>query len=591
MGVVLIRLSPRADGALVEVGAPDQRAHEARLPPGALEAAAAEIAALLRPSAGLALAGRDAARTRAEEEAGRRLGALLGEASGARERLSGLLGELRGRGEAAVLVVDAPDPLARALPWELLALDRAPLEALGEAVVVRLCAGPRPRPTRWLGKPRLFTWSPDPRDPLCAARLGELDALARDRGLSPAASVDDDITVLPEMQTLLHVVCHGLADAEGGRLLVGAGTSGEGEQGAGTAGHLLTPHLRQARAVVLEVCEAGSAAGEELDNIAGRLVAAGARACVSARGRLSMEAIRAFDEGFLDALLQGRALGEAAAAGRRAVRALASPRPDARWHLLSLSVSSTAELEQAAEAAKLPAGWPACAPDAARWLGAALGLAEEARRGFLGVEHLLLTLPEATGELTLARHAVSPRRDALLASLGGVQRRGELGAIRLSPRLARLRGALPPAHDARSLWEALAAEPALGLLLDLSVVAGAATFRGSTLEAPLPWEERPPSALELVGGPEDGRMLRLEAGSWVGRAESGGDGLYPAPGPVDPYLSRAHLRWLGEGRVSLARPARLRRAGEPELPVAGDLELRVGDLLVLSPITRLLACP
>lgn len=573
----MIRLDSQGTAVRVQVGPPEQRPYEAKLPQGALDACIGEVAGLLRAGAGLAVPGRDAARTRAEEAAGRALGALLGQAPGVRERLLYLLGELRGRGEAAVLVLDCADEGARGLPWELLALEHAPLEALGEAVVARLVAGPRPQPVRWIGQPRLTTWAPDPTDPLCMARVQGLADLARARGLSAPLGVSDDITVLPEVQSLLHVICHGVADAGGGRLLTGGG-----EQGAGTAGHLLTPHLRQARAVVLEVCEAGAADGPELDNLACRLVAAGARACVSARGRLSMEAIAAFDEAFIDALSGGDAITDAVAAGRRAVRALASPRPDARWHLLSLFVSSLAELEQPAERVLALSGWPAAAPDAARWL------AEAAR--LLGVEHLLLALPEGAGELSLARHTVAPRREALLAVLGGLQRRGALGTPTPSPRLDRIRAALPPRFDAGALWAALAAEPGLSRLLDLSVVVGAMTFDGATLDALAAAERAAPAGLEVVGGPEDGRILHLDPGDWVGRAEArGGPGLYPAPGPVDPYLSRTHLRWLGEGRVSLARPAQLQRPGQPELPVSGEVQLNVGDLLVLSPITRLLA--
>lgn len=640
MSTIVLQLSTSGDEARLAVGHIDARPVEHALPAGALAATVEEIATLLRPIPGMAVRGRDAARSRAEEEAGRALGRLLGPRL--RERLHYLLGEARGRGELACIAVDCPDAVARALPWELLALEQAPLEALGEAVIVRRLDGPRPGPAPAAGPLALALWSPDPADPLTAARVQALCAQAATRGVGtaliggpaeepgcaetieahakgrvarggprpasglsdggakggiprvnrPAAGVSTGLVrpadaVAPAAREVLVVVCHGAADAASTRLLLG-----EDERAAATAGHLLGPRAARALAVVLEVCEAGAGEVPEIESLAGRLVAVGARAVVAARGRLAAEAASAFDAEFLQALAAGRPLPEALAAGRRAVRALGSPRPDARWHLPSLFVSSLEVLraEAAPPAPPTPEGWPAPAADTAGWLGEAARLAEDAGRGFLGVEHLLLALPAGRGALALARHALEARRAPLLAGLGALQRRGEPAGLAPTPRLLRLASALEPGFDADDLWAALAAEPALAALLDLSSASAAASFRGQTLEAAPPWASGHPTALELVGGPEDGRVLRPAPGEWIGRAEAENpDGLYPRPGPVDPYLSRRHLRWLGEGRVSLARPGRLIRAGEAERAVAGELALVAGDVLLLSPVTRLLA--
>lgn len=579
MSTIVLHLSSTDGLTRLRLGHADARPYEAILPGGALEAAVEEIRALLRPTPGLAVRGRDGAVSRREEEAGRILGRLLD--PGARERLLYHLGEARGRGDLAILAVDCPEAAARALPWELLALDHAPIEALGEAVIVRLVEGPRPAAPQ-PGPLRIEVWTPDPDDPLCGARQEGLTRAAAARGVMACRAGAGD----PSARTLLHVICHGASDAAATHLLLG-----DRERAAGSEGHLLAPHLSRADLVVLEVCEAGAGEVPELESLAGRLVAAGARATVAARGRLAEEAASALDDGLLEALVAGRPLVEALAAGRRAVRALASPRPDARWHLPSLFVSSLEALRApaAAPAATLP-GWPAAAPEAAAWLHEATRLAEDADRGFLGGEHLLLALPAGRGALALARHALEARRGVILASLGGLQRRGQGPGLKLTPALARLSASLKPGFNSDELWAAMTRDPALVASLDLSSARGAASFLGQTLDAGASVLTDPPEVLEIVGGPEGGRVLCPATGAWIGRAEDESpDGLYPRPGPVDPYLSRRHLRWLGEGRVSLARPGRLERPGEGERAVAGEVQLQTGDLLHLSPITRLLA--
>ena len=579
MSIILIQL----EGDRLRVGHALARAHEARLPPGALAAAAEEIREMLRPSPGFAVPGRDAARTAAEERAGRRLGALLGEAPGARERLAAQLGEARGRGESPVIAVDCPDPLARSLPWELLAVDQAPLEALGEAVIARLAPGPRPAPLPPRAAPRLEAWLPDPDDPVCAARLGALGEAARARGVAAPTAITPEDAADPGDAPLLFLICHGAADAAGVELLVsGAAPS------AGTVGHLLAPRLRRCLAVILEVCEGGGAAEAELDSVGSRLVCAGARAALAARARLSVEAAAALSEGVLDGLVAGEALSAAVARGRRRIRQLSSPRPDARWHTLSLWVSSLDALEATLGPAA-PRGWRA-APDAAAWIQEAVALAEDAGRGFLGVEHLLLSVPATRGLLAMARHALEARRGALLDGISGLQRQGRVEALQLSPRLAALRDALPEGFDAGQLWEALAGAPGVLSLLDLGAVAPAQSFGGATLEQAPPWEQPPGAALEVLGGPEDGRVLRPAPGAWIGRYHAENpQGLYGPPGAVDPYLSRRHLLWEGPGAARLSRAARLRRPGEAEREVTGLVELRGGDVLALSPSTRLLA--
>jgi hypothetical protein len=97
--------------------------------------------------------------------------------------------------------------------------------------------------------------------------------------------------------------------------------------------------------------------------------------------------------------------------------------------------------------------------------------------------------------------------------------------------------------------------------------------------------------LEVLGGPEDGRVLRLEVGDELGRAS--GDAavkhtLYGDTALTDRHLSRRQLRWLGEGRLELiSRAKALHRPGGIEPLSGGTVQLRAGDVLALTRVTWL----
>jgi hypothetical protein len=127
------------------------------------------------------------------------------------------------------------------------------------------------------------------------------------------------------------------------------------------------------------------------------------------------------------------------------------------------------------------------------------------------------------------------------------------------------------------------------------------------------------TALEVVGGPEDGRLLRPEPGQRIGRWRADAAcvelPLYLDSARMDAGLSRSAVAvWQGEGRLRLCAAAtRLRaRAVDSEeatrtssaqgemCPAGAELQLEVGDVLVLSalslpqglrlPLTSLRAC-
>ena len=373
---VLLRVLPDEGGSVrIEVSDGAGRPAHAVIDEDTLAATSTRTAQLLRPSMGVLLPGQDRQVTEAEQQAGRLLAALVRQPSLA-PRLDTLLGHAAGAGQQAVVVVDAEDPRARALPWELLA-DAAGdgLELSGIPVVRRLDAPPAPPvdPTR----SGVGAWSPSPDDPVCARRLATLDDHS-----APA---------------WLHVVCHGTADAQGVALVA------DGAEVAPTsAAHALGRHLRGARAAILEVCD--SAGGPtETDTLASAVLRAGARACVAPRQRLAADAAAAFASGFHahEANLLGRLL-----AGRAAVRALASPRPDARWHVPALHIGDLRVLSDAAEAA-----WPGWPPTLAAVARAATARAVQ---GFVGIEHLLdaLAAVDADGRAAMVGRSLAAGRTA-----------------------------------------------------------------------------------------------------------------------------------------------------------------------------------
>ena len=142
---VLLRVLPDEGGSVrIEVSDGAGRPAHAVVSADALAATTARAGQLLRPPMGVLLPGQDRRASEAEQQAGRLLAALVRQPSLA-ARLDTLLGHAAGAGQQAVVVVDAEDPRARALPWELLA------DAVGGRLQGR--SESRPLGTETLGRP------------------------------------------------------------------------------------------------------------------------------------------------------------------------------------------------------------------------------------------------------------------------------------------------------------------------------------------------------------------------------------------------------------------------------------------------------
>lgn len=560
---------------------------------------APDLDALTSPVARLVSLPNDEARQQArEEEAGRRLSRALMEAPALWGRLWELLGEARARGEVAMIVVDAADPVARAAPWELLAED-----ASGPALwsrpdgplVARLGPGQAaraPGPGRGL---RCLLWSLDEQDPAIAqAQARRRDLMAR-LGV-PVVSLSARSPAPPDEGALdvLHVLAHGEREAEQVWMM--------GEQGPlppGAPAAALLDLLPRARLVVLEVCHAARTE-TRWEGLVERLLAAGASQIIAPRERCLVETMDALAEGLYPALLAGRGLGAGLREGWSAVARRSLVAPGARWWILQLHLGWMDERVEMTLRAPALAGWPAHRAPVEAVLARALALAERAGPGFLGLEQIAAALLEQPGAGALARirpllSALEPDLRAQLSAL--MPGPGAEAPLRPTPRLARLGARLGLGADLDALIEAIAEEegPLLGLQGALAPSSSDATaLSGQSAHLARPRPPNPPLALEILGGPEDGRRLTMAPGQTLGRWDPGSaappdHALYQDTRVVDRHLSKRHLIWLGPGRVTLLRPADRERWGQRARLPPGEHVLALGDLLTLGRATRLIA--
>ncbi len=583
------------------MGHADARPAETDLSEDRVAKAAERIAVLLRPPAVLIS---DTKRSRDEDEAGSELEALL-RAPTTHAALHRLIGEARGRGERALLLVDAPEPRVRALPWELIG-SPDPLEARGDAVIARLVRGRPVAPVRPGDRFTVLLTSPTPDDALCQSRLLALQKRFDTLGIPWS----DDVSplTLRAGPAVLHLVAHGqVADAAAEVLRP------EGAIGAGTTAHGLSPILQSVQLVVLDVCDAGNTTTSEAHAPGARLVDAGAPAVVAPATRLGVEAADAFAEGLYTALTEGRAVATAVAAGRRAVRALGRPHPDSRWANPVLHVAGTdAATQELQRASWRPDGWDPQPADVAALLDRARDLATP--HGFVGFEHLLAAWPGAGGGAWAAhiRYLLAHRPDPR-QRLGAMRPRADRPTdFRGTPRLRALKPT--PSSDAgledfaRAMWNQL--DDVLQDFFGLPRSSGADFGTSGTTLDPVGAEPQvtgPASRLEVLGGPEDGRIFApdprsaAEGGSdgRIGRATPDRPGLYGDTHLVDPYLSRRAVTWVaapptgtpsdtptGTSMIRLHKPAKRLHEGVWVSLDPGEVELRVADQLALTPATR-----
>lgn len=500
--------------------------------------------------------GTDVGFTRDEDTFGRALGRALASAHGPWAHLQWLRGRAESDAEGFAVVIDTPDPGIRALPWELLALgDSGPSESVDAAVVCRFAPTGRRPPAE--PRPTFAVWSGSD-DPASAEVVAAIYAQCSAAGL-----IAD-----PVAPSLLWLVAHGRAGRDALEVATADGPSSTAAVSARLGGM-----LTHASMVGLAVCHSGSRDADPCDSFVGRLCAAGVDVVAAPHHAVPVEGVTRFVGGVVGAFGRGDTVLSALAAGRRELRAWAFPHPAARWTAWTGHVG---RLDALAARLRLagwtPPGWPLPDAAAAGWLTAAHADAVRRGDGYVGVEHLLRTLPsvEGSGTATAALRRVARAVVAVYDGIAGALSPGELAeGVVPTPRMVRIGHGLAPRFGVEALAYRLL-EPA-GRRPDT-----VSTDRGDAALVPA-------AALEVVGGPEDGRVVRPRVGDVIGRA--GGDAavqLFVGTAAVDRRLSRRHFVWDGAGVVPI-RPVEIdghdgRRAHGP---------VHVGETIEATPGTWL----
>ncbi|NOY27750.1 MAG: CHAT domain-containing protein [Oligoflexia bacterium] len=557
----------------------------------------------------LLVPGDDVVVTAAEERAGRRLSTVFQASPEIARAVAESRGAAAATGQQLVVLVDVRDLALRNLPWECLASDATglPLESAGDGIVVRLGAG-RVRP--WGDRVRPVLWCSDAQDPAVSELAEGVRSACR------AAAFPDPVSPTgrprPREATVVFLVGHAQALDQQLRVL-----GDEGPLSPSTVAHSLQPWLCQAALVVLLMCEGGLRCSSASAGLVDQILAAGAAAVLASDLRLDQDAACLALSGIVSTLGQGRSLGFALAEGRRRVRAAAQPFPDARWWRLGLTVAHADAIGWAPAARQLSAQWDPD-DDARTLLCDAMALAEARGQHWLGLEHLALAVPPEMLSDRHVRLAVRRNRARLTGWLDAFEP-ADGPPHRLSPRLDRVRQALPARFSVDQLAAAIVKDlpPGLAERLDLVSTRVDATELSSffgdadALDTDSscgiessddlathkmqpyvyarggPWQH-----LEVLGGPEDGRRVRPERGDLVGRSAPQGHAhhaLYDHVGGVDPYLSRRHLRGDVDGAVVLQRSGHCLIAADSKDQPAGRVKLSAGDLLALTPLTWLVA--
>ncbi|MCB9760096.1 MAG: hypothetical protein H6739_09705 [Alphaproteobacteria bacterium] len=617
---IVVRVVQESEGGWrVSVGRPDQCPTEARPDPAAVAALKRAWNQLQDFESTTMFPGQELERTRMEEEVGRALTAVLHADEALDAHVSRELRLAQAEDTRLVVAVGAADDTLGRLPWELFAdaPDGDPIEGLDLGAVVRLAATPHHHTER--GAPgiglRILRWCPSPDVPACAERIAELDGLARQ--LSPIRCLDLPLRLEPSPDAeegwvdVLHLILYGPDLTAQLDMLVRSYGLMEGESPQRSP-------LSRARLVVVDVCNGEHARQKLLEELGRRLVAAGASACLCPRRRVGGGAARSLSSGLYTALVNGKVPVEAVIEGRRGVRALQGNRPDSRWHNIVFTVGSTRVLEDGPLLHGnlwLPDGWPN--PD-----GDAVGMLRRARElgndhGYVGIEHLALAMdafPSKGPASRRVRALVHMHRRELMERAEGLK----LRFPRIdsdwtgTPRLRGYARMLMQGFSLEELWAVIIADDE-SPLHQFDAALGITEENEPAL--PEGWGEAAPTHLQVLGGPEDGRTLSLARPATVARwnqfgAQHADELLYMRTARYDASLSRSPMLGWGPDRVpTLQGP---RDAGlirwkmpswvEDDVTDYGDsaplvervrpntpARLRCGDILVLTPLTRLRA--
>ncbi len=572
---------------------------------GALERVAAGLETRLRPSPGILTAAALVRLSQGEEE-----GALLLEEAALQgpgmtdivHHLWRLRGLSEGGASPLTLLLDLRSPPLSSLPWELLGARPPASSPLGGGRIARLQAAPLGRMAPLEGPLEVCLWSPDGEDPTCARVETALQQL-----LAPHPAVRFQrqggtlqevlASASPGFRRLIHVVAHGKRAWGRVELSLGEGASVGPEDAAGSLGGAHSSLL----AVLLDVCSGSAGDLSTHHTVAGRLVSSGVPFCLGPRSTWGTQASQVFSASFYRVLLAGGSLLAAVDEGRRGLRALGVGHPDSRFWNPIAAVSDrrvvSMTLNDSVPDAFLV--WPRPSPDAIALLRRASPWAEAS--GFWGVEHLCAALARfdaLPGPLALAQPVlgqiplrlapltraspsppwtVPPRQTPRMVLLGGALSEGfTVGDLcREVIRLPWVRDQFPD----RTLAQALLTAPHGDSTL---------AFSYFSAEVALPPPPTEGVDLEVLGGPEDGRVLNLyRPGQALGRRDpkegAGGEPcLYQDSPLTDPTVSRRHLLYRGGGILEALGSSRRLRGEEAPQPVRGEFPVQPGDRLLLG---------
>lgn len=189
-----------------------------------------------------------------------------------------------------------------------------------------------------------------------------------------------------------------------------------------------------------------------------------------------------------------------------------------------------------------------------------------------GVEHLAQAVQRSTCKaLAAAREALPTNPDVWRSLTARTQRQHIRDRRSPSPRMSALVDGECPLSAPLITWL-------------LQSHAGIAALCHPPADDPRPAT----GELEVLFGPEDGRVLTLTPGQTLGRyARDAADVcLYDDTCTVDPTVSRHALTWMGQGRTMLPRPTLVAERGTA-LMRSGPLTLTRGAILLVGESTWL----
>lgn len=504
----------------------------------------------------------------AEERPGD-VGALLGQAlarcPSILARVYTVLGAARERREPTLLLLRCDEAPCLGLPWERCVDPSGALwEAREPLCIVRLLAGAPSLSAREHAELRLGFWS----ETLGSPSRAPLAELCHKLGLAEpilfTGPVEAELLNAPDTARILHL-------------------------DAPIPDEPLPPSLRAALTSVTAVVVHGEQTPWAA--AASRLLSAGAPAVLTGVPQ-DPQAAQELLERVYSRLLSVAGLAEAVKDLRVSSPALAGG--------LILAVADGAALSGGVIRERwIPQGWPRPSAEAAAVLQGALELAQQLASGFVGLEHIVLSLcrPSPRGRVAeRLRFMLSMRREGVRERLSSYELFAPENVEYLgTPRLQSLATRLAPGFEVETLW-ALIRDDVSALL---NATARLSPLSESTLmtDEPESGSQRvvPKAALathmEVLGGPEDGRTLRMQVGEELGRASADSavtHALYGHTALTDRHLSRRQLRWLGGGRLELlARARELRRPGGSEPLSGGTVQICAGDVIALTRVTWL----